>query len=876
LKAIAIFAVCAVCFCKIASSAPPQLYRQPANESPVRGDPDDLLLLAGYGFSADDVVVYRSVSDTTKPLAHPAQLPSQSTVESGTAAIVSANLPYSLTIKLPAVLRADQSYALWVHTLHGEWSVPVTINDARPLWISPAYVYATASVASLPREVKIIGRNLQPSPQASTQIRLIGPEVVTGTAIMDSKSSAALNHYVARLQLPKRLAPGRYRVQISRDSSSWVEVPNQTLDVRPDSGPPRQYSVSESRFGGCRPDDGKDDTACILNAVAAAKRDGGGTVYFAPGTWNLIDSAQSGVVAHDGIIVAQGVQLRGAGVDLTRLDRYPQWSEHSATVAFTLIGQTVVSGFSFRDRQVYEPQYKGAAFLQLGEDYARVAAASKLGDVVASVNEVIISANTFDKTFIAVGHGGLPINRLFITHNTFGAFKSALDLGGNRFNMTYPFRIDDSVIDHNTFKPGSELDLPGKTGTIASELGAGHRLDFSENVADGASADYLYDPGDARGWRAAFFWAMNGNQEEILVAQNRATCTGDKIGDGEAFSYDNNANTFGLASVSAVAQATSSSISVSAALLPRQNSRDVPVENYYADHWIQIVAGPGVGQVRKIKSYSTDPATHQTTFKVAPDWDVAPVAATSRMAIGREYWQAYTIDNLVDHRQPLCQKSNRSRHDGGGITLWAQSADSVIEGNRQYDADGILVQQNYVLPEHPCADCGMESFFQSFLEIRDNTVDGKYDWDSNCSASGIVTGVAAAPWGGGIPPTVSYGVSISHNTVRHADGARGGGIAQVSSWYAGPEPHRWPLSDNMLIHHNSLRDISGQSALPICGSRVARIGINFPVPQIAWRTVLYGNTCSNVSLPIGGAGVNVTRVCPAPAPNSCECGTAAQ
>src|SRR5450631_3566651 len=321
LKAIAIVTACAVCFCRIASSAPPQLYRQPANESPARGDPDDLLLLGGYGFSADDIVVYRAIANTTISPAQPARVPTRSTPERGVVEIVRVNLPYSLTIRLPAVLRADQSYALWVRTRHGEWSKPVVINDARPLWISPAYVYATAPAASLPREVKIIGRNLQPSPNASTQIRLMGPEVVAGAAIIDSKSTATLRHYVARLQLPMRLMPGRYRVQVSRDSLSWVEVPNQTLEVRPDHASPRQYSVSDPIFGGCRPDDGKDDTGCILRAIAAAKRDGGGIVYFEPGTWALMDSTHAGVVAHDGIIVANGVQLRGAGIELTRLDR---------------------------------------------------------------------------------------------------------------------------------------------------------------------------------------------------------------------------------------------------------------------------------------------------------------------------------------------------------------------------------------------------------------------------------------------------------------------------------------------------------------------------------------------------------------------------
>jgi hypothetical protein len=47
-------------------AAPPELYRHAAYESPVRGGPDDLLLLAGYGFSADDTVVYRTVPDTAK------------------------------------------------------------------------------------------------------------------------------------------------------------------------------------------------------------------------------------------------------------------------------------------------------------------------------------------------------------------------------------------------------------------------------------------------------------------------------------------------------------------------------------------------------------------------------------------------------------------------------------------------------------------------------------------------------------------------------------------------------------------------------------------------------------------------------------------
>jgi hypothetical protein len=365
---------------------------------------------------------------------------------------------------------------------------------------------------------------------------------------------------------------------------------------------------------------------------------------------------------------------------------------------------------------------------------------------------------------------------------------------------------------------------------------------------------------------------MNNNVEEVLVSRNTATCTGDKDGDGEAISFDNNANTFALPAVSAVARATPSSVTVSVPLVTRQNSRTVPLATYYDHHWIQAASGPGLGQVRKITSYELDPGTGMTTFEISPEWDVPPVPGKTRVAVGREYWQVYAIDNQIDHRQPLCLKSNRSRHGGGAIALWAQSADSVIEGNRQFDSDGIVVQQNYELPREACKDCNMQSFFQYFLEIRANTVNGEYDWQTDCGTSGVTAGVAAAPWNDPIPPTVGYGISIAHNLITRADAARGGAIAQVSSWYPGPEPHRWALSNNMLIHHNSIRDVDGPPALKVCANGKARIGINFPQPEIAWRTVLYANSCTNVSQPLGQAGgVDTIRVCASGSASSCEC-----
>jgi len=845
----------------------PRLYHQKAHQGPVHGGPDDLLLLQGFGFAADDTVVYRRVSDTTEPLASPDHVPKDSDGKSGLASIVSvAGVPHSLTIKLPKSVQADQSYALWVRTARGEWSEAVMINDARPLWASPPYVYASGMPAGLPREVKIVGRNLQPSSGHTTRIRLIGPESLTVQALSDAAFSSA-SGYVARAPLPAHLAPGSYRMSISRDGSSWIELTAQSLDVRPDPPAVSVYSISDSRFGACRPDDGDDDTACILRAIAAAKRDGGGDVYFGPGTWDLIGRTPPGLLTAAGIVVPAGVRLLGAGSERTRVQRHAEWNERaSGAPAFTLIGNTRVTGFTFRDLEVYAASDRAGPFLRLGGPVDGPGSGAS-----ATVSDIQITGNTFDKTMVAVADGGLPLRQLFITHNTFGAFNAALELTGDRFAVGHQYRLDDSVIDDNVFKPGSKLDLSGKTGTLASELGAGYRVDFSGNDADGSSTDYLYSPSDARGWRAAFFWSLQGDEEEVLVTQNRMSCTGDKIGDGEALAFDNNANTFALTEATSVTDATAATVTVPVRLVTRQNGRQVPVESYYAGHWVQIVMGPGQGQVRKITGYSMDEVGRRTTFRVTPEWDVAPVPGVTRIAVGREFWQLYALDNRVDNRQPLCQKSNRSRRAAGGITLWAQSADSVIGGNRQYDSDGILVQQNYIVEEHACPDCAMQSFLQASLEIRDNLVDGEYDWSNDCSSSGIELGLAASPWGNVPPPTVSFGVSVSRNVIRHADGLDGGAISQFDSWWSGPAPNRWPLGDNLIIQHNSIEDIEGASAVPVCGRRRPRIGIAFPDHEVAWRSVLYANSCRRVSVPIGDGGVDTVKVCPTSTADSCEC-----
>jgi hypothetical protein len=130
----ATFAVVLLISGPFAAATPPTIFNQPAYESPVRGDPGDLLMLPGDGFATTDTVVYQALTDTTQPLAAPTAIPTTSDVNTGVAPVVSVlNVPHSLTVSLPATLQTDQSYVIWVRNANGEWSNGIRINDARPL-----------------------------------------------------------------------------------------------------------------------------------------------------------------------------------------------------------------------------------------------------------------------------------------------------------------------------------------------------------------------------------------------------------------------------------------------------------------------------------------------------------------------------------------------------------------------------------------------------------------------------------------------------------------------------------------------------------------------------------------------------------------------
>lgn len=946
----------------------------------MRGDPDDLLLISGRGLSAADTVVYETTVDSVAPFT-PSSVPTQTSAAQGVTDLVSsADAPYALTVHLPALMTANQPYALWIVTPDGQWSAPVLINDARPLWITPDNGYRSAGLANLPRVLKVVGRNLEPFTAAtSTQVRLVG--VNTGTSYTltanntsndPSHTTTALERYVAAVNLPATMVVDHYTVRVSRDGTNWVPLLGdgrsaaQTFNVAADPvAQTQQTTFNVSSYAGqdgagpCLPDDGIDDTACILLAMRAAEANGGGTVTFGPGTWlvskigpwshefsDVLGLYESGscagyfdtcAVTYFGLYVPQNVNLQGSGTtgaNPTIVERGAYTGQATdwplTWPIFTLQGHNVVSGIKFTDDNNYLSNYasgntNGGFVLQLGGTWYWATGYEPPAHPL-KVSDVVITNNVFDKPYMAITDGGLPLDHVYITYNTFGgAFNTAIVTGGDENsvvdllpNQPMPYQTfgwEDAVVSHNTFYPSSfqvtqaayDSNAPGGNGSAATDLRSGHRADFSDNLADGTSTQYFYNPTDPKGWRAAFFWSTGEGMEMTLVSNNQALCSGDKYGDGEAIVYEGGASLGGMPVAQPVVsaapwtdangvsgttvvvqgvvttqfQTSSGLLDISAFLTPY----------YQGGFWLQVVQGVGKGQWRRVESLSlgTNGTGSTIIVNVAPAFDVPP-DATTKVVFDRGYRQNATINNYVDQRTPLCTKQN-ARESGGTLSWFASTADSAMEGNRQYDTSGILLHETYQPQQSGTgAVLPVGLALQDYNEVRNNIVNGAYDWSGTGKLSGIQFSLGATSYfcpgntcPAPAPPIVGVGFTIAGNVVTDASArdsaASIGAIGSNSGWETGVLDamglSMWEIDSDALIFNNTMQGISSGTAGAGQGPLVA-IAVDVSpgttvTPAITWRSTLYNNSCVGADTPVSDFGLGTVRYCPSGHTSSCEC-----
>jgi len=827
-----------------ASAAPPIPYTSPFHQSPVRGGPGDLLMIPGSGFATSDTVVYQRLTDTTLPLAPPAGVPAISDADLGVIPLFASSPiigpPQALNVKLPSTMLPGTSYALWIANGQHQWSSGIKLNDARPLWISPSLTSSNPS-PGFPRKLKVVGRNLEPAPGHTTNVRLTnGPVTYILNAANDGDPSTAIEHYVALVDLPTGMPAGDYSIEVQRDGVSWVPLDaNRKLEILPDPRPAATFYVSDPQFGGCVPNDrgpAGDDTHCVIRAIATAHSAGGGDVVFPPGGWLLDKPSGRGLSAKNGIQVPAGVNLRSAfPADRASVVKGIHWHDvtHPYHPVFSLTSHNTVRDLVFVDKEQYGPN-DNTTFIQLGVDGA---------DAGEVVEEVLITNNVFDGAYAGIRSNDSRISRLYVTKNEFGAHATAIWLNGNDTLHDFRYQINDSIITDNTFMPGSTgVDACENPGTIAVQIGAANRLDFSNNEANGHATDYLH--GGVPGWRAAFFFHLNNNHERVLVSRNTATCTGDLRGDGEAIAFDNNGNSYGFARAKDVIASTSTTVTVATPPGEKLNRNPNQKENeeagdlcddtkvtscsnyesYYNEHWIQIGSGPGLGQARKIVSY-TDPSQPTMTFTVSPPFDVVPVAGESRIGVSRQDWQVYVVDNAVDNRGQICTRDNVNGMKWAGIIgMSSVATDSTFDGNIQEQSSGISIDADYKDLEftNECHEPMRSYRFKYFVDIRGNTIDGEYDYENAWSFIGGIT----LAYGGGVglidctpkpgcactyppvPPPLpvvpGYGVTVSRNVIRHADGRDGGAISSFSGF---GEPNS-AMYQNTLVYKNQILDQS--------------------------------------------------------------------
>ncbi len=192
-----------------------------------------------------------------------------------------------------------------------------------------------------------------------------------------------------------------------------------------------------------------------------------------------------------------------------------------------------------------------------------------------------------------------------------------------------------------------------------------------------------------------------------------------------------------------------------------------------------------------------------------------------------------------------------------------------------HDSSGIQFLMSFKVVAPNCPDCDNSVASQAALEIRNNDIDGEYDWDSACSLSGILGYYAAVPDARSPPPILATGVSIAHNRIRHADGPRGGAIDFFAGWYAGPPPETWTFALHPLLFDNTLIDLEGAAPKACQFPAAARIGVRLGERHANVRgAVLSGNTCQRVGIPLSDKGADTVRLCPAAGSRAsrCECG----
>ena len=194
----------------------------------------------------------------------------------------------------PQVLVAQiKGSVLWLKTAEG-FSKPLLFNVSKPCWLSEPKVIPGSLVY-------VFGFGLR-APYGKTMIAITGQgKTFYPRRIVEARALRTVDSRLAYFEVPREIVLGQYTVYLHNYYGAqwgWRKAGDIEV-VAPPSGP--EITVDVRNFG-ARGDGFTNDCAAIFQAIKAAHKTGGGTVFFPPGTY-LTDETLS---------VPSGVALRGA------------------------------------------------------------------------------------------------------------------------------------------------------------------------------------------------------------------------------------------------------------------------------------------------------------------------------------------------------------------------------------------------------------------------------------------------------------------------------------------------------------------------------------------------------------------------------------
>ncbi|TFH46263.1 MAG: hypothetical protein E4H01_10265, partial [Lysobacterales bacterium] len=201
-----------------------------------------------------------------------------------------------LDVERQVIVASLNGAVLWVKTAEG-FSKPYLFNVAKPLWVSESKA-APGGLAY------VFGFGLRPQYRRCTIAMKSDTVTFFPRMIVEARALRTADSRLVYFEVPKDVAAGRYSVYVHNSyGGRWGWRKAGELEVAsPLNGQEKVFNV---RTHGAKGDGLANDYRAIQNAVDAASKAGGGTVFFPPGTYATDRT----------ILVPVDVRLRGANRD---------------------------------------------------------------------------------------------------------------------------------------------------------------------------------------------------------------------------------------------------------------------------------------------------------------------------------------------------------------------------------------------------------------------------------------------------------------------------------------------------------------------------------------------------------------------------------